>query len=178
MDWPEIYRRLRRDPGHSAAWTALQGYVRAWASAECWQLGWQVVDDVAEDTCTAIVLSIDGARAPATFVGFARGHFMNVRNRARARWRPIGGGETTATVIADDPTERPDPDEVDLLARCLDRLNARERTAIERRYFDQASHDEIATDLAVSSENARQIFRRALKHLSDCARRAWPLGRG
>ena len=67
--------------------------------------------------------------------------------------------------------ERAEPSQVDALC-------AIERQAVQLRYLEDASADEIAAALGVTPNNARQIVFVGLDRLRRLVRREWPAGRG
>ena len=174
MDWAEIYTRLSADRNDPEAWADLESRVTPWARRSLWQRGWHVIEDAVADTCSTVVMSLDKARGAETFSGFVYGYFLNVRRRMLQ--------EPIVQPVPDDTSsqaeEGPAEDELDLLRRCLDELSARERHAVELRYFEEATAEEIASALGVSEVNARQVVFRGLGRLRDCAKREWPSGRG
>ena len=53
------------------------------------------------------------------------------------------------------------------LARVWRTLSEREQVVVRRRRYDGASYDEIARELGIRPDNARQIYSRAIKKLKD-----------
>lgn len=167
MEWPEIYKRLKRDPDDTQAWDALEQHVRAWARPQLWDLGWHVVEDAVADTCSTVVLCIARARAAETFSNFTYGHYLNVRRRVLSahRWRhaPLDGFDPPAPPEAAEPDER-----VAMLRACLDGLPPRDRQAVQLRYFEDHSSEQIAAALGVTAGNARRIVFNGLARLRRC----------
>src|SRR5688572_3818684 len=84
MDWAELYRRLECDKNDATAWEALELRVRAWARPDLWPRGWHMVEDAVADTCSTVVLGLGKAYGAASFAGFVKGHYLNVRRRLLA----------------------------------------------------------------------------------------------
>jgi RNA polymerase sigma factor (sigma-70 family) len=174
MEWNDIYGRLLADRNDPEAWDALWSRVLGWARRSLWQRGWYAVEDAVEETCTAIVLGIEKAQGPATFSGFAYGHFLNARRRA------LRGGPTEPLPEQIPAIAASSPDETDgmlaedegLLCHCLDMLPERERRAVQLRYFEEAPALRIAEALDTTEGNARQIVFRAIAHLRECMNQA------
>jgi RNA polymerase sigma factor (sigma-70 family) len=169
MHWLEIFDRLRRDANDSAAWQALESQVRVWARLDIGGRGWDVVEDTVADTCASVVMALDRARAPETFAGFVRGHYLNARRAVLAPWLApmLRLGET-------DP-RAPELEPVDdrlwrALDHCLRQLPSREHTAVRLRYFEQAAYEHTAEVLNVNPGNARRIVFNGLARLRRCVR--------
>jgi RNA polymerase sigma factor (sigma-70 family) len=133
-------------------------------------------DDAVAEACIGAVLGLDKAYGATTFVGFVRGHYLNARRRVsqRTAWPSV------PLDSIDVPAPQPDevsPDELSLLERCLAQLSARMRRAVELRYLQGATTQDIAQELGVSISNARQLVSRGLVALEHCARATWPRGR-
>lgn len=70
------------------------------------------------------------------------------------------------------PFEPPTPSlDHEHLARCLQTLRERERTAIVMTFYDEQTGADVARVLAVSEANVRVIRHRAIGRLRDCLRR-------
>jgi RNA polymerase sigma factor (sigma-70 family) len=175
-DWAWIYAELWRDPNAAIAWAALEEAVGRWARRDLADHGAAVVADAVADVCATVVVHLARARGAETFGGFVYGHFLNARKRALRQARavaPLDEG-LPAPEAADGPTA----DELALLRRCLEELPARERRAVELRYFEDAPASRIAAALGVTDGNARRVVFNGLARLRACAARAWPAGRG
>jgi RNA polymerase sigma factor (sigma-70 family) len=172
--WTQIYDRLKHDVHDVDAYTALFEAVAVWARRDIANVSDR--DDAVAETCAAALLGLDKAYGASTFDGFVRGHYFNARRRVSQRvgWSamPLNGIDVPAP-----QTEDVSPDELSLLQDCLAQLSARMRRAVELRYFQGASAQDIAHDLEVSIANARQLISRGLAALQRCARAAWPRGR-
>jgi RNA polymerase sigma factor (sigma-70 family) len=173
-DWAQIYIRLRQDANDAVAMDALVQAVAAWARSDLSNASDR--EDVVAETCATAVLGLDRAYGAETFDGFVRGHYFNARRRVSQR--------SARSALPLDTVDMPSPpavevhhDELALLQRCLAELPARMRRAVELRYFNGASAQDIARELGVSTPNARQIVSRGLASLQRCAQRTWPLGR-
>jgi RNA polymerase sigma-70 factor (ECF subfamily) len=176
MEWSDIYDRLLADRNDGEAWDALWARVLGWARRALWQRGWYAVEDAVEETCAAVVLSLEKAQGPATFSGFAYGHFLNARRRAQrgVMTEPLPD-EGTAHASDSPGQEDVVPEEdIDVLRHCLDALPERERRAVQLRYFEDAPALRIAEALETSEGNARQIVFRAIAHLRECVGRVLP----
>jgi len=171
VEWAEIYARLLRDRDDGAAWNALETNVRPWVRPAFWQLGWHVVDDAVADTCCAAVLAIERARGPATFSKFVYGHFLNVRRRV------LASRQVHASLDDFDPPApaeaHPADERLPVLRACLETLPARDRRAVELRYFEESSAEQIASALGVSVVNARRIVFNGLARLRACVASRW-----
>lgn len=175
-EWSEIYRRLDLDRGDRVAYAALQRRVHAMARPALSRCGWQIVEDVVEDTCSAVVVSLEKARGPDTFRGFVVGTYLNTRRfylEQRHASTSLEGID-----VADTMPSNPEHDELALLRQCVDQLPPRERTAVLLRFIEDAPYRLIAEALKVTENNARQIVHAATVRLRACARSLWPKGRG
>jgi RNA polymerase sigma factor (sigma-70 family) len=164
--WSDIYWELRRDRNSRAAWDALEHRVRRWARRGLARRGQHVVEDAVADTCAEVVLSFARARGVDTFHGFVYGHYLNARRRALqelvGRDAPIEGIDLPAP-----PDHEPDETALEALARALETLSARERRAIELRYFAEQPIAGVAAALGLTENNARQILLRARRRLRE-----------
>ena len=176
LEWPEIYERLQSDREDFEAHSALTSRVHGIARAALRQYGWQLVEDVVADTCSAVVMSLQKARGADTFKGFVIGIYLNTRRFYLDHWSASGTLEAIDLPAAAEP--RPDHDALALLQECVGELPPRERTAILLRFFEDAPYSRIAEALKVTQNNARQIVHVAKARLTECARRVWPRGRG
>lgn len=174
LEWPEIYGRLRRDRGDAAAFAALEGHLLALARADIRRNGRYLAEDVAADTCAAVILSLDRARGPGTFKGYAIGIYLNTR---RSYLRPPLSASLDGLEVAEDGERGPEHDELILLERCLSTLPPRDRSAVEMRYYEDAPYRAIAHALEITENNARQVVHAARLRLAANARRLWPAGR-
>lgn len=175
MEWAEIYQALARERGDPEAWEALVRHVQAWAQRSLGGRGQHVVDDTVADTCSRVVLDFERARGPETFAGFVYGHFMNVRTRALQGpvVFPLEGVD-----LPDESADDPDADVVEQLEAWLRALPERERRALELRYFERASAQRIAAELALTPGNARRVVFNGLARLRRLAQAGRAGGRG
>jgi RNA polymerase sigma factor (sigma-70 family) len=165
MDWDQIYCRLTSDDNDSLAWAALQRRVEVWARAVFWMQARHLIDDAVVDTCAGIALGLQAARGPATFAGFAYGHFLNARRRLlRVEVQPSVPIDDL-DVAAPPREEGPDVEAISSLRRALATLPPRERTAVTLRYFHDFPSSRIATELGVTNGNARRILFNGLRRL-------------
>jgi RNA polymerase sigma factor (sigma-70 family) len=171
---PETFDRFQADPGDALAWAALESWVCLWARRGLRGLSPQSIEDAISDTCLSIVLNLDKAHGRETFAGFAYGHFLNVRQRAFRRKETATDPGGLDVFVEEEPEVW--PDEVALLRTCLDGLPARERCAVELRYFEAASSERIADALGVTRTNARRLVFNGLRHLRACFQQAWAGG--
>jgi RNA polymerase sigma factor (sigma-70 family) len=179
VEWQEIYSRLRRDREDGQAWGALDQRVRTWARPELWGRGWHVVDDVVADTCSAVVVGLEGAHGGDTFAGFVRGHYLNARRRAlREGHRPEVSLAPGLDVPAPAPETWPDEDELGALRRCLAVLPPRERDAVRLRHFEGRSSAEMGSELGVTEGNARRILCLGMARLRRCLAGLLPASSG
>jgi RNA polymerase sigma-70 factor (ECF subfamily) len=65
------------------------------------------------------------------------------------------------------PTESPDERSVKDIATLLARLPENQRNAVELRYMDEKTFEQIAESLNTSSQNARKIVSRAVAKLKN-----------
>jgi RNA polymerase sigma factor (sigma-70 family) len=165
MDWDQIYSRLSTDDNDPLAWGALQKRVEAWARAALWTQPRHLVDDAVVDTCAAIAVGLQAARGPATFAGFAYGHFLNARRRLLRCGRQPLVRLDDIDVAAPLVHEGPDAEALSSLRRALAALPAREQTAVKLRYFDDLPAASIAAELGVTHGNARRIVFNGLRRL-------------
>jgi RNA polymerase sigma factor (sigma-70 family) len=133
-----------------------------------------LIDDAVVDTCAGIALNLHAARGPATFAGFAYGHFLNARRRllrVAIQANLSIEGIDVAAPLADD---EPDADAITTLRHAVAALPTRERTAVTLRYFHDFSSARIAGELGVTSGNARRILFNGLRRLrAQLHSRAW-----
>jgi RNA polymerase sigma factor (sigma-70 family) len=176
LSWSEIYGLLSRNRGDCEAYSALIGRVRAIASPALSQHGWQIVDDVVADTCSAVVVTLQKARGPDTFRGFVIGIYLNTRRFYLEQQADSVGLEGLDLPAA--PESALDHDALALLQQCVSELPPREQTAVRLRFFQDVPYARIAEALKVTENNARQIVHAARARLSACAKRLWPQGRG
>jgi RNA polymerase sigma-70 factor (ECF subfamily) len=54
------------------------------------------------------------------------------------------------------------------VARCLERLSARERAVLLMTFYEERPADEVATQLGLSAGNVRVVRHRGLERLRDC----------
>jgi DNA-directed RNA polymerase specialized sigma24 family protein len=175
LDWPDIFERLSHDRDDFQAYVALERRIHAWARHDLGQRGWHVIDDVLMDTCAAVLVNFPDARGPQTFDGFVAGMYKNARRsvlRSLKPSDPIEGLE-----VAQDELPAPEPDEIELLRRCLEGLSTTHRTAVTMAFLDDAGGREIAAKLDVSHAYARVILWEAKRLLVACGKNLWPLGR-
>lgn len=130
-------------------------------------------DAAAELVQRVLVLTLEKLRAGqvreperiGSFVlGAARMTVLDMRRR-RAREQPL---HDVLERAAAPPLEAADPVAHERLARCLDALSDRERDTMIGTYFGEQSSDHLARALGVSSDNIRQIRRRAVARLRQC----------
>ena len=169
LGWEEIYDALCANADDAIAWHSLRWRVQGMATA-IRDLGWHVVEDVVEDTCSRVVLDISSAYGPATFAGFVFGHFRTAKRSAL-------GAPVTVTLedggVAGVEAGGPDPDEVLLLRDCLERLGARaprQRDAVALRHLWGVPYGEIAAHMDVTENNARQLVHLGLVGMRPCVR--------
>lgn len=67
--------------------------------------------------------------------------------------------------------EGPDDDALSALRDCTDRLTPRAQRALQLRYRDQATREQIAEDLELSPDGAKNLLQRAKQRLRDCLKR-------
>jgi RNA polymerase sigma-70 factor (ECF subfamily) len=129
-------------------------------------------DDLVQDV---MLMAFDSLRAGkvreeqrlASFVlGTCRRVVADVRRGAVRRQRLLERfGPELAPVAASN--EAPNLD-LGHLARCLERLSARERTVVVLSFFAERRSDEIAGELGLSPANVRVVRHRALARLRGC----------
>jgi RNA polymerase sigma factor (sigma-70 family) len=73
---------------------------------------------------------------------------------------------------APDPEPSIDDDALEWLYHCLTKLPPRERQAVDLRFFRDASQEEIARVLGVTTGNARRIVFNGVVRLRQCIQRA------
>ena len=165
MDWDQIYCRLTSDDNDPLAWAALQRRVEVWARAVFWMQARHLIDDAVVDTCYGVALGLQAARGPATFAGFAYGHFLNARRRLlRVEVQPNVPIDDL-DIAAPPQEEGPDVEAISSLRRALATLPPRERTAVTLRYFHDFPASRIAAELGVTNGNARRILFNGLRRL-------------
>jgi RNA polymerase sigma factor (sigma-70 family) len=167
--WPQLYACLSRDPGDEEAWPVLEDRLRQLVKQRLPDLDLIAAQDAVAEICVQVVADLAKARGPETFQGFVYGQFLTVRRRVltQARIRrsevPIEGLE-----LLNPSEEDPDDRALALLQQCLDTLPQRDRSAVELRYFEQASPAGIAGVLSVTEGNARRIVFNGLTRLRSC----------
>ena len=67
--------------------------------------------------------------------------------------------------------EGPDDDSLAALRDCTDHLTPRAQRALQLRYRDQATREQIAEDLELSPDGAKNLLQRAKQRLRDCLKR-------
>ena len=177
VEWSAIYARLKDDANDADALAALMAGVLPWVERHLRHPTLRPHrEDVVAETCSAAVTAISSAYGPETFMSFVYGHYLNARRRVRqgARIPTVRLDDVDLPLLAGDT---PAPDELTLLEQCLAALPARERRAVELRYFLGASDHQIASALDVTTVNARRIVFNGLQRLRRRARQVWPLGR-
>lgn len=109
----------------------------------------------------------DPDRLPSFVLGACRLTVTNQRRTESRRTRLLAefghalGGEP------DDPWRHAVVDD-DRLARCLERLPARERAVVVLTFYAERSAEEIARELGTSRGNVRVVRHRALVRLHEC----------
>jgi RNA polymerase sigma factor (sigma-70 family) len=166
VTWETIYERLLRDSNDLQAWACLQERARRWASGILAGRAPHVLEDAVAETCAATVIGIRNARSAETFAGFAYGHFLNVRRRLIREQAML---RHTQTLDFDLPLAAADDGQdcggVAVVRRAVAGLPERERKAVSMRYFDEMSSAAIASELGVSTVNARRIVFNGLRRL-------------
>lgn len=170
MEWPEVYGHLAKDPNDQAAHGFLGAKVAVWASRDLSDRTAEDREDVVAEACAMAVIKFSAARGPDTFLGFVKGHYLNARNRLLQVRRANSLEEF-------DPPAPPPPgptrEEREVLRACLENLSDREREAVEMKYLREATHDQIARALNITTQNARVIVFRGLARLRECVRSNW-----
>ena len=106
----------------------------------------------------------DGSAAPWLY-GIAR-HVL-LQSVRRERLEDSARQRLGALEHAERPRVAPEESWLDGVDELLDGLPAEQRRALELRVLDDMSYDRVATDLAITPENARMRVHRALKTLRD-----------
>lgn len=132
-------------------------------------------DDLAQDV---LLLTFDKLRAgavrePERLASFVLGTCRRVvaglrRGEARKRGLLDRFGPALGP---NEPRVEPTID-LDRLARCLDRLAARERTVVVLSFYEDRGSDAIASDLGTTAGNVRVVRHRAIARLRDCLEEA------
>jgi RNA polymerase sigma factor (sigma-70 family) len=167
--WPQLYAALIRDPGDDQAWLDLEERVEQLVHQRLSDLDPIAAQDAVAEICVQVVTDLTKARGPETFQGFVYGQFLTVRRRTLAQTKtrrsevPIEGLE-----FPNPPQEDPGDRALAALQQCLDTLPRRDRSAVELRYFQQATPLAIASALSVSEGNARRIVYNGLTRLRSC----------
>jgi len=165
VQWDDLYASLIADREDPLAYAMLEHRVRRWASRALMRRGWHVVEDVVADTCVRVLLGLDGAHGPATFVAFVHGHF---RNACRPYIRNTYGCHSSldgVDVAAPIPELGPSQHTLARLRDALGCLPERERRAVLLRYFENRPTAGIAAELGVTTLNARRIVCNGLARL-------------
>ncbi|MCC7371027.1 MAG: sigma-70 family RNA polymerase sigma factor [Chloroflexi bacterium] len=173
MDWATICTRLQQDANDQAAWDALVVRVRALAYGKLSGRPPDLIEDAVADVCAGVVLDIESARSPQTFKGFVIGKYLNV---SKGVLRTVGESrvplDAAPELAAPGAPESADDLRFVVLDRCLEGLPARDRQAVELRYFSEAKAEQIAQVLRVSEVNARRIVFNGVNRLRKCAQAA------
>lgn len=131
-------------------------------------------DDLCQDVllaaCSLPVPAPDEARA-AFLRGVARNHWL----RSRRWWQRRREREIAAAVeeLWLDAADRDDGE--GLLAQlgsCLERLEQRSRTALERHYRDGLDWHEVGHELGLRANGIKTLAQRARRVLRDCIERS------
>ncbi|MCA9206342.1 MAG: sigma-70 family RNA polymerase sigma factor [Planctomycetales bacterium] len=128
-------------------------------------------DDLTQDTFLAVLRSDFRAYADAATAGYLRRVAYNllVSNRRRA-------GKVTAVEdieqfntawVALTPGDNTD-ELMDALRECFAQLTERARMALEMRFRDNATRDEIAAALEIGEHGAKNLMQRAKQQLRSC----------
>lgn len=167
--------REMSDAGDPLAWfmanrAALLGYVQVIASRE-------LADDALQETWLAVHRSRERFRADADPGAWVRGIARNVakqvlQKRGRHQLMPDDRlvdlfDQAEAEAAAEDPGP-----EAELLRRCLDRVDTRQRELIALRYADDRSLAEIAAATGRSSGAVQVALSRLRSALADCIAKA------
>jgi RNA polymerase sigma factor (sigma-70 family) len=169
LEWPSIYRRIKRDPGDSHAFTSLRSKIHRWARRDFWGQGDLWVDDVVDDTCFKVVEHIYEAFGEKCFSGFVAGHYRNVRRRYfREVERSRNNSQLEDVKSSCPPNDSEEDTSFKHLKDCIDRLPVRERTAVTMRYNRTLPYEKVARVLEVKAGNARKIVSMAIKLLRNC----------
>lgn len=170
MEWPELYGRLAKDPNDEAAHDSLNAKVAVWARRDLSDHTAEDREDVVAETCAMAVIKFSSARGSDTFLGFVKGQYLNARKRL------LRGIRAHSLQHFDPPApDLPGPtrEEREVLRECLAGLPERERQAVEMKYLREATHDQIARVLDISTQNARVILFRGLARLRHCVESNW-----
>jgi len=155
LDWHDLYERLARRPDRPdpAAREELERRVRAWAGLRVFELGRDLAEEVAAETCAEVWRSFNLSRGGAAFEGFVQGRFVEaLRRRA-----------SPPVAVASEAND----------ARLQTRLeelrtrNPRHHRAVELLYFDEATPVEAADTLAVDVWTLRSLIARARQALAQ-----------
>jgi RNA polymerase sigma factor (sigma-70 family) len=142
----------------------------------------EVVDDIANDTCVNAIEHLDQLRVPEAFQSWVYHIMMNEMRRALRTLRFGPSVMHVDPALLDElfPDEGSDPqqqleqqpvypsdEELARLRRCLWELPARQRRAIELRFFPRLPFAAVAAALStpaqpVTEANARTIYKRAM----------------
>jgi RNA polymerase sigma factor (sigma-70 family) len=167
------------DPNDSAAWREIGDFLM-WAGSKTLadrDLLW----DVVAETQLAVRAALPTAQGPDKFGGlvtviFSRMRAAAMKLRADERQRrtsleSAGIQERVVEVELEEPGE--DARRLEALSECLQQLKPRERQIVVGRYTDRGKrpYSELAAELGVTAENARQIQDRTLNRLKTCMQR-------
>ena len=102
----------------------------------------------------------------ASFVlGTCRMTVLNLRRGAQIKARLME--QFGVDLLAPAPPAEPRLDH-DLLARCVQGLNERERTVVVMTFYDEQTGADVGSFLGISEANVRVIRHRAIHHLRKC----------
>ncbi len=102
----------------------------------------------------------------ASFVlGTCRMTVLNLRRGSQRKERLLE--QFGANLAPPAPSALPHLDQ-DLLQRCLQSLNERERTVVVMTFYDEQTGADVASFLSVSEANVRVIRHRAIRQLREC----------
>lgn len=131
-----------------------------------------LADDLTQDTFLTVLQEPFDDYAPAASAAYlrtiARRKFAQHCERNRLKFGDLDAADTVwAEVAPDDSGEA----QLEALDRCLEKLPPRTRKALELRFAGEASREEIAREIGLSEDGAKNLIQRAKDALRECIER-------
>jgi RNA polymerase sigma-70 factor (ECF subfamily) len=102
--------------------------------------------------------------------GTARNLLLGARRRSRREPPTVQWLEEVDEYLRDDASALED-ERIELLRRCVDRLDGRMRDAVQWHHLDGASCSEVAGRLGIGANGIKSLLSRARKALRECVQR-------
>jgi RNA polymerase sigma-70 factor, ECF subfamily len=131
-----------------------------------------LADDLTQETFLAVLEEPFDDYAPAASAAYlrtiARRKFAQHCERNRVKYGDLDAAESVWAEIARDDSGQA---QLEALDHCLEKLAPRTRKALELRYASQASREDIAREIGLSEDGAKNLIQRAKEALRECIER-------